>query len=482
MVRAGLPGRVTGAFLAIALVAGVFYWYSRSNPQPKPITFTVKKGDLTVKLTELGELRALESVTILAQKDGPLAYLVPEGTTVKPGDVLVRFDASQHELALRTSQVELRVAQAELQRAQRELEAQRQKLLADLARLEGELRLAQLEVADLKKKPLPQEIEKARLEVEKAKLAFENAERKLRVLPDLVEKGFITRNTLEETQLAHLAAKVELQASRFNLEKVSAGATPEELEKATIRLEQARAALQRAESAVEPQLQALQAAVDRERANVARAEGLIEKPTSELAKTVLRAPQGGLVVYAKASETASSEKIHLGMMAFAGQPLLYLPDVSSMVVDAEVNEVDLRKLRRGAPAEVRLEAYPGTLFRGRVLEIGALARLRRNRVLPDPRVKVFDVTVQIDQTDARLRPGATAMVDIIVDRRTDVVMIPLSAVAGRAGEPVAFVLQGGGVRERPVALGPSDDRFVVVTEGLRPGDEVVLTPPPPPSQ
>lgn len=466
--------KLAGAALAIALLAGAVFWYTRSHPQVKPVTFTARGGDLTITITELGELRAMESVTILAQRDGPIAYLIPEGTIVARGDVLVRFDPGQHEVALRTSQVELRVAEAELRRTERDMEAQRQRLFGERARLEGELRLAEVELADLKRKPLPEEVEKARLEVDKAKLAFDNAEKKLKVLPELVEKGFITRSTLEEAELGYLAAKAALQAARFNLEKVSAGATPEEIERATIRLRQAKSALERADAAIGPQLAALNAAVERETASVAKARNLIEKAQAELAKTVLRAPQAGLVVYAKGTESTSPEKIHLGMMAFAGQALIHLPDITTIVVDVEVIEVDIRKVRVGAPAEVKLEAYPGVLFHGRVVEISTLARLKRNRLVPDPKLKVFDVAVQIEGRDPRLKPGSTATVDIIVDRLGDVIVVPLSAVVSRGREPVVFVLTGRRTEERKVVLGPSNDQFVVVEEGLSVGEQVIL--------
>ena len=153
--------------------------------------FEVKKGEFTSKITELGELRALESVTVSAQKDLPIIYLVPEGIDVKKGDVLVRLDPSKEEAALEESNAALQVAQAELQKAEKDLEAQRQRLLAEVARFEAEVRLAQLDLADLKRKPLKGEVDKVRMELERAKAAFDNAEKNRDLLPELVEKGLL---------------------------------------------------------------------------------------------------------------------------------------------------------------------------------------------------------------------------------------------------------------------------------------------------
>ncbi len=398
-------------FGASLLAVGV-YWYARSAPAGKgPLLFEVRKSDFTIKISELGELRALESVTILAEKDAPVAYLVPEGTTVKRGDVLVRFDPTQHEVALAASKVELAAAEADLRRAKEDLEAQRQKLLGERARLEAEVELAEVERG---------------------------------MLPELVEKGFVARSALE---------------------------------KATIRLKQAQIASQRAESGLRPELQALEATVDRQKASVARARNLIAKAQTELAKTELRAPQAGFVIYARTKEGSSAERIHLGMMAFAGQPLIHLPNISTMVVDTEVNEIDIGKVNVGAPVEVRLDAYPGAIFHGQVREIGTVGRLKRARPGVESKTKVFDVTGQIQESDPRLKPGLTAIVEILVDRQPDVLTVPLPAVVPRGQGHVVYVTNGGKFEERTVVLGPSNERHVVVRQGLRPGERVLLSPP-----
>lgn len=433
----------------------------------------VAKSDVTIKLTQAGEIRALTSVTIRAEKDGPIAYLVPEGTVVRAADVVVRFDSTQHQAALAASKVELRAAEAELRRAQQEREQQMYKQQAELDRLETDVLLAQVELADLEKKPLPEDIEKARLELEKAKTAFEHASKKRILLPELVDKGFITQTTLDDAVVGYLSAKASLQVAQFSLDKVLAGAMPEELQKARIKLAQAESAVASAKSAAGPQREALQAAIEKERANVERAKNLIAKAEAELAKTQLRAPEAGLVVYSKTGDGA--ERLRPGMLAFAGQNLVELPDMSTMVVDTEINEVDIRKVKIGAPVELQLDAYPGSVFRGNVLQIGTLARLRPTRPgMPASTAKVFDVTVKIAERDDRLKPGLTSTVDIIVERAKDVIAVPLSAVASQKGEAFVWVWKNGQAERRPVVLGSSNDTTVIVKEGVQVGEWIRL--------
>jgi HlyD family secretion protein len=464
----------------IPLVAwGAFYWSPGANSNGQAlVTVEAKTGPFTAKLSEAGELRALESATISAQKDLQLIYLAPEGTFAKKGDELVRFDPTRYETALEEANATLQVSQAELRRAKQDQEAQRQKLLAEIARFEAEVRLAQLDLENLKRRPFKDELERARMEVTKARVAFNNADKRRGLLPELVDKGFITKSALEEAELKYFETKATLQAGQFEAERVSKGATPEELEKAQIRLEQAKIALERAQAGMGSQLQSLEATVEREKANVAKAQSLIEKSESRLKATVARAPRDGLVVYAKAGGEKSAEKVQLGMIPFEGQPIIYLPDISTMVADTEVNEIDIGKVTVGGPVEVRLEAYPGAVFHGRVLKIGSLAKFRQSRTGTATGIKVFDVTVKIEEKDPRLKPGLTATLDIIVDRHDNVISVPLPAVVSRKGESHVFVSHGGRIEERKVVLGPSNEQSIVVQKGIRPGEQLILGVPP----
>jgi HlyD family secretion protein len=454
---------------------GTFYWSPAAKSDAQAlVTVEAKKGPFTAKLSETGELRALESATISAQKDLQLIYLAPEGTFVKKGDELVGFDPTRYETALEEANAILQVSQAELRRAKEDQEAQRHKLLAEIARFEAEVRLAQLDLDNLKRRPFRDELEKARMEVAKARVAFDNADKRRSLLPELVEKGFITKSALEEAELKYFETKATLQASQFEVERVSKGATQEELEKAQIRLGQAKVALERAQSGMRSQLQSLEAAVEREKANVEKAQSLIEKSESRLKTMTVRAPREGLVVYAKAGGEKSSDKVQLGIIPFQGQPLIYLPDISTMVADTEINEIDIGKVTVGGPVEVRLEAYPGAIFHGRVLKIGSLAKFKQSRTGSATGIKVFDVTVKIEEKDPRLKPGLTATLDIIVDRQEDVISVPLPAVVSRKGEHHVFVSLGGKIEERKVVLGPSNEQSIVVQKGLHPGEQLIL--------
>jgi len=377
--------------------------------------------DFTRKITETGELRGLASTSIVTPKDGIVTYLVPEGSVVKAGDVLVRFDASRFEAQLQENIAALRVAQAEFQKAQKDLEVERVKQLSEIDRLVGEIQAIDLELDQM--------------------------EKKRGLLRELADKGFITKSTFEENELTYLKTKI----------------------KST----QAKGALATAQKNSKPVLESIQAGVLKQNANVQRAEQLIASARVDIDNAVLRAPNAGLVVHATLGRH-SADKVQEGMMAFRWQKLIDLPDITNMVVDTDVNEIDVRELKPGGPAEIKLEAYPNETFRGTIHQIGYLATRKRDPAGNPSRVKVFDVTVKVEDNDPRLKPGLTAAVDFIVDRRKDVVTVPVGAVHPGKDEQFVFVSTKGKVEKRQVVLGPSNENSVVVTEGLRPGELVVV--------
>jgi len=221
-----------------------------------------------------------------------------------------------------------------------------------------------------------------------------------------------------------------------------------------------------------------QAEVKAAQANVDRAQNAADQEMRKLKEGVMLAPRAGLVVYATSGTPEDSKKISVGMVPFQGQDLMYLPDVSSMLVDTEVGEIDLAKVRVGEPAAVMLDAYPGVQFKGEVVTVANLAKRKINRTSgKQTGAKVFDVTVRVVANDPRLKPGLSATVEILCNQYPEALTVPLEAVFYDENEkPFVYVRKHGRVEAKPVNISDSNDRVAVVNNlGLN--DEVLLAPP-----
>ena len=351
---------------------------------------TVQRGPLTMTLEESGELKAKRSATITAPNDKLITYLVPEGSWVKEGDLLVQLESAKYEIGVQEGNSSLDVAQAQLERAKADLQSQLYK-------------------------------------EEAAKKQYES-------LLGLQEKGFAMASEVEEARLNYM----ELQSKTG----------------------------------------AFRAAVNQEQAEVGRASKTLDQVKHKLAANAVYSPISGLVVYSLVGNPEEGRKVEVGLIPYEGQPLMELPDISSMQVLTDVNEMDVESVKIGQPVEIRLDAVPDAIFKGKVARIGTLAQRRVSRSSGKRTgEKVFDLEVDVEDADPRLRPGLSAKLSIRVEELSDAVYAPVEAIFHEDGKTVAYVKRGR--RAKPVAVecGSSNDRYVVIRAGLQPGDRVLLAQP-----
>jgi hypothetical protein len=149
--------------------------------------------------------------------------------------------------------------------------------------------------------------------------------------------------------------------------------------------------------------------------------------------------------------------------------ILKVADVSTLRVEADVLEVDASRIAPGQPAEVTVDAVPGLVLSSSVAEIGSIVHARS---LQDPS-KVFDAVLPLGAVDPdQLRPGMGVHVRIRTDLLQDELTVPVEAVRSSADGTFVEVLARSGVERRPVTLGATDGKRVVVASGLEEGEAV----------
>lgn len=176
----------------------------------------------------------------------------------------------------------------------------------------------------------------------------------------------------------------------------------------------------------------------------------------DLEKSRIRAPWGGEV---------AARRVEVGDYVTPGQPVIELVDASTLKVRAPAPALDVPYLEIGAPVSIRVDAYPGEVFTGRLVRFGAEL---------DPRARSLDVEAEIANRDGRLKPGMSARLE--VPRRTleDAVLVPLEALVDLGEQRAVFVVLDGLARRRVVELGPVVGERVVVLSGVAAGEPVVV--------
>ncbi len=184
----------------------------------------------------------------------------------------------------------------------------------------------------------------------------------------------------------------------------------------------------------------------------------------------IRAPKPGMVIYVK---EWNGRKRTTGSQVSPWDPAVAtLPDLTLMESITYINEIDIRKIAAGQKATITLDADPDRRFTGTVSGVANVGEQR-----PNTDAKVFEVKVTINEGDTTLRPGMTTGNQIEIAIATDVLFVPLEALAGSEGIQYVYLKSGGSIRRREVRTGALNDDEVVILHGLDEGDQVLLTPP-----
>ncbi len=431
------------AWIAAALVltlgaAGAAALLSRRPGSSSGLVAAVRRDALQVRLVETGVLKPSASITYrspLGGREAEVVFLVPEGTRVGEGDLLVRLETGDLQRELdravqeqRQAEVELRTAEAERQDVRAAVEA--------LAGSEGALGLEESHAT----------VTSAERKVDRQRQAY-------KALEPLLDQGFITREELDRSRYELEQAEAELSLARRKAEVYEASMRPREAQRARLQLAQREAQLGNA------------------RARLDDASGRVTALREQIEGCRIHARAPGIVVYEEYLGGGTRRKIRVGDRVTGSQGLVTIPEVQRMVVESSVREADVHRVRAGRPATIRLDAFPDLVLTGRVSRVGTLARSSADRPFDDKR---FDMIVDVDAAPAELRPEMTARVDVLVDERKDVLLVPVSAVFDRQGTTVCHRLTTFGTETRVVDLGETDDLSIEVRSGLEEGDRVLL--------
>jgi multidrug efflux pump subunit AcrA (membrane-fusion protein) len=182
----------------------------------------------------------------------------------------------------------------------------------------------------------------------------------------------------------------------------------------------------------------------------------------------ISAPKDGMVIYARSWEG----KIAAGsQISTWDATVAELPDLSEMISKTFVNEVDISKVQKGQEAKIKVDAFPDKEYTGTVIKVANIGEQLRGYDS-----KVFEVTVEVNESDSILRPAMTTSIEILTYIYQDVVFIPLESLQS---DSLTFVYkkEQNKIVKQEVVTSETNDNEIMVEFGLEPGDEVLLTEP-----
>ena len=415
-------------------------------------TAEVTRGDLTVIVGATGSVRANQSGVIAWQTTGRIGEItVKVGDQVKAGQTLARLDP-------RNLPQSIILARADLVNAQRELDNLLHSNTAS-AQAYQNLVAAQKELEDAQDKRASLQYARTSrdtIEVARANLALaEDEVKKAQEFYDQVANR--PENDLLRAQaLSALAdAKKKRDRNKANLEYLIG--KPDELEvaEADARVKMAEARLADAQR----EWERLKDGPDKR--DIEAAQARVAAIQSTLDQVDLEAPFAGTVTEVRSKP---GDEVTPGAISFR------IDDLSHLLVDVQVTEVDINRISVGQKARLTFDAIQGKEYEGQVTEVGQVGTNVQG-------VVNFTVTVELLTSDSQVRPGMTAAVNLVTDELKDVVLVPNRAVRLRNGKRVVYLLKNGLPEVTEIRLGSTSDQYSQVLEGVKPGDVLVLNPP-----
>jgi HlyD family secretion protein len=445
--------------IVIALLATGAYFVYQSYQQAVQQaaasyeTVALERGQLTAYVGATGTVRANQSATLAWQISGKIGEIfVSDGDLVETDFVLAQL--SEDSLPQNVIQ-----AAADLINARKDLD---NLLTSTVAQAEAQKALAdaqdELEKAQNRRESKQYErasaatIDSARANYILAQDAVKDAERIYSKFADLEEDNVVRAQTLASLS----AAKQERDKALENLNWLLS--RPDELE-----LEEADAALALAQAnyeAAQREWDRLKDGPDPD--DVRAAEVRIAAIQNTIDSAMLKAPFTG---------TVTDVNSLVGDLVSPSTVSFRMDDLSRLIVDVEIPEVDINQIQTGQIARINFDAIQNRTYSGKVVEVARVGTATQGGV-------DFAVSIELLDQDEQVRPGMTAGVNIVVNQLDDVLLVPNRAVRSRESSRVVYVLRNGVLTMVEIQLGAVSDTYSEIAAGsVAEGDLLVLNPP-----
>lgn len=220
------------------------------------------------------------------------------------------------------------------------------------------------------------------------------------------------------------------------------------------------------------------------KSQIQQAEASLKSTMDNLNKTTYGSPIDGMITSLRVEE---GEVAIIGTMNNPGTVLMTIADLSVMEVEVEVDETDVVGVQLGQTANVRVDAFPDIVFKGKVTEIGSSA-LQKTAATTTQESKDFKVIITLENPSQKLKPGLSASADIVAAEKKGVLSVPIASLVVRE-KPAAdkdkkdakeeegvYLVENSRVKFQMVAKGITGGMNIEVVSGLKEGQEIVTGP------
>jgi HlyD family secretion protein len=468
---------LAGISAVSVLVAGGAYM-GLSGTETRDVNIplaTAEQRDLVMEVNTIGVLDAAASHMVTSElSNARIIDLIDDGSRVSAGDILVRLDPSAYQEEVDRLEGDIRMLESAVAAKAQLLEWEKNQVAKEIQTAEFQVRVAHLDLEQLKKGEGPLELAKLREQTEEHLEARNRYQAYLSDLQKLQKQQFDFTYEVVRAEEKLVQLNDALASARSKYVNYRDHVLPALIERGKAEVEQAQSVLEQTRKGGVYKIAQAAAALNEVRSKLENTGQALELARQRLTRTTITAPSSGIVILYEAFREGSRRKPRIGDVVLQNQPILYLPDVSSMIIKTRVREVDLHKIEMAQACDVFVEAYPDETYTGHIAFIGSLAT---EDYQTGHGAKYFQVTIELADSDPRLRPGMTARIGILTEQAENALSLPVHAVFGRDQNRYCYRFTGGEFERVAVATGRQNVHFMEITKGLSPGDRVSMVQP-----
>ena len=400
------------------------------------------------------------------------------GQTVKiPGALLVKFEDADLREKILFQEKSVADAERDLGNAKKDLALRRIETASANRQAALDVEFAQQDLDRYIEGDTPLQLLKMEGDIALAEEEIKRAEEKLASTRKLREKGYATSLEVQSNELTIKKQQNSITQTKKQQELFLKFEQPQQKKRYEAKLDQATVEEQRTIQKSNTLVESAEGTVLRRSEGLKAQQERLVLYKEQLIKSEMRAPQDGLVIYARSSSRYNDTYIKEGALIRKGYSVIDLPDISELMAVVQVHESFVRHIKTGQKAIVRIDSLPDREFQGVVRHVAPTPDARRKYY---ENISVYDTHVWIQDDNSQLpedlKPGVSAKAEIIVAELNDVMMVPVQSVTTYKGQKVVQVKRGENVVVVPVRTGQFNNRFIEIKDGLKEGDQVSLAP------
>jgi len=467
------------AVIATAIFVSGQILKSKDSSELYGPTFTVKHGELTISFVESGTIKARDQTIIKNEVEGrtSITYIIPEGNRVKKGDLLMELDVSSLQDQKIDREIAVQNGEAAFIGAKESLAVVENQAKSDVDLATLTLDFAKQDLEKYIRGEYPYEVDKANANITLAEEELTRADDTLKWSEKLFSQSYISKTELQADELSKNKNQLNVELAKKSKELLNEYTYKRNLAKLQSDVNQAEMAMERTKRKANADVIQAQAELKAKESEFGRQKDKLAKVVDQIAKTKIYAPADGLVIYATSAKSGhdAREPLDIGSEVQEREELIYLPTGNSSKAEIMVHESHLKKISKGLPTIITVDALAGKTFYGTVQQIAPLPDARSMWMNPD--LKVYTTEVFIDGNDPALRTGMSCQAEVIVKQFQDAFYVPLQAVIKIGNEFNVYVRSGKTFVPRKVQIGLDNNKVIHLIEGLKSGDVVLLNPP-----